>query len=517
MPTEQDPLLQDRDESQELDIRVLDEYPTSPSSRIHPYYIAVVAFLARLCFFISTTTSVEILLELVCRLYWHSHNTYSPLPGDRCAHPSVRRYFTMLQSLVVIMEGLGGLFMYGPMSRLSGKYGRRSMLTALTVILILGTLCLIGASRLPVVFTAPLLLSSLILTSITGSWQFDLMTVMYVVDTTTAQERTSRLSFVLGCAYASGIPGFAFGGALTAYLRSNTAVYWVVISISLILLAYIRFILPESFDSTRRAKLQEEWQREQAQLGSSYIRSSLDSFFRPLLLLKPHRNPITGVWKLRLLYCGIHAFFSGLASGYLWTAVIVYLALHLQYGPDDNGYVLTAGAISTGISLVVLTPLAIKSLSPFYGKTSISANEIESPNLADPNSGSSKMDKHLAIFGWTLDIVAVALLSLAQTRVEVFICVAALGASYFRISAFRSVVAASGDPIRSGEILAAIQTITSCGNAISGLVLGSVLTASINTFPNLVFLVYSAIASVSVVALCLIRESDRYIPTFMSA
>jgi hypothetical protein len=63
------------------------------------------------------------------------------------------------------------------------------MMILLTALLILATLCIIAAYRLPIFFTAPLLLSWLILISITGTWQFDLITVMYVVDTTTAQER----------------------------------------------------------------------------------------------------------------------------------------------------------------------------------------------------------------------------------------------------------------------------------------------------------------------------------------
>ncbi|KAF8189826.1 major facilitator superfamily domain-containing protein [Mycena galopus ATCC 62051] len=507
MSTERDPLLQ---EILEPDAHQA-ESPSITRKPFGPRYAAVIAFLFKLCFFISATTAVEILQELVCRLYWNYHDTTFPLPGDRCADPSVRRYFAMLQSLVVVMEGLGGIVMYGPMSRLSGKYGRRSMLMILTVVLILGTLCLIGAYRLPMVFTAPLLLSWLVLASIAGQWQFDLMTVMYVVDTTTSEERTSGLSFVLGWAYIAGIPGFAIGGALTTYLGSNTAVYWAVIGIALVLLAYIAFILPESFDSTRRAKLQQQWQNERA---AGYAKSSFDTFLRPLLLLKPRRDPATGFLNLRLLWCGIHAFFSGLASGYLWTAFVVYVALHLHYRPDDSGYILSAGAISSGGSLVVITPLAIKLLSPFYNTRS--ANDVETPNSEASSSGSSKMDKHLAIFGWMVDIMAIALLPLARTRGQVAICVVTLGGSYFRLSAFRSVVAASGDPLRSGEILSAIQTITSFGNVISGLVLGSVLTASINTFPGLVFLVYSAIASVSVIALCLIRESDRYIPPHSS-
>ncbi|KAF7349295.1 MFS general substrate transporter [Mycena sanguinolenta] len=503
MPTERQPLLEE--------VRDPPEDAEPPS----PYYFTVpVAFLAKLCFFISTTTAVEILLEIVCRLYWNSqHGPYSPPPGDRCAHPSVRRYFVMLKSLVVIMESLGGIFMYGPMSRLSGKYGRRSVLIILTIILILGTLCMIGAYRLPAVFTAPLLLAWLVLISITGASQFDLMTVMYVVDTTTATsyQRTSRLSFVMGWAHVSSIPGFAIGGALTTYLQNNTAVCWAVIGIALVLLAYITFILPESFDRTSREKLQAEWLDERVEIGTGYITSALNTFFRPMLLLKPHRNPVTGGWNLRLLWCGIHALFSGLASGYIWTAMVVYLALHLQelqpqFGPDDNSYVLKVGGLSTSLSLVVVTPLAIKFISRFYG----AANE---DGVDSTNKGAGKMDKHLAIFGWTVDIIAVALLPLARTRVQVIICVAALGASYFRLSAFRSVVAASGDPLRNGEILSAIQTITSFGNALSGVVLGSVLTKSISTFPSLVFLVYSAIASVSVLALCLIKESDRYVPT----
>ncbi|KAJ7237304.1 major facilitator superfamily domain-containing protein [Mycena haematopus] len=503
MPTEHQPLLEGYYDP-----------PEDPKPTPSPYYFTVVAFLAKLCFFISATTVVEILLELVCRAYWNSHDPYSPPPGDRCAHPSVRRYFAMLKSLVVIMESLGGIFMYGPMSRLSGKYGRRSMLIVFTVILILGTLCIIGAYRLPVVFTAPLLLSWLVLISITGASQFDLMTVMYVVDTTTSYERTSRLSFVMGWAHVSSIPGFAIAGVLTTYLESDMAVCWAVIGIALVLLAYIIFVLPESFDSTSREILQAEWHDERTELGPGYITSALDIFFRPLLLLKPHRNPLTGAWNLRLLWCGIHALFSGLASGYIWTAMVVYLALHLQefqpqYAPDDNSYVLKVGGISTSVSLVVLTPLALMFLSRFYG----AGNDVESTNSTGENS---KMDKHLAIFGWTVDIIAVALFPLARTRLQVMICVAALGASYFRLSAFRSVVAASSDPIRNGEVLSAIQTLTSFGNALSGVVLGSVLTESISTFPSLVFLVYSAIASVSVVALCLIRESDRYVPRLIS-
>jgi len=513
MSTERDPLLPEPQvPQQQNDSELLSDHKT-----IHPYYVAVVSFLAKLCFFISTTTQVEILLELVCRLYWNHHNeTDFPL-GERCAHPAVRQYFTIVKALVVTMEGLGGLVMYGPISRLSGKYGRRSMMILLTVLLILATLCLIMAYRFPIFFTAPLLLSWLILLSLTGTWQFDLLTAMYVVDTTIERERTSSLSVVLGWGYFAGVPAFAIGGAVTTHLGSNTAVYWLVITLALVLLAYITFVLPESFDKRKRARLQEQWESERTDRGpGGCLGSTFGPFFRPLALLKPHRNPTTGLWNFRLLWCGLHALFSGLASGYIWTAIIVYLALHLRYKPDDNGYMLTTAAIATGASLIVITPLVIKLGRPFYHATDISDSHSTSPEpTTNPEatvSGGSKMDTHLAIFGWTVDAIAVALLPLARTPMQVYIPVIILGASYFRISAFRSVIVASGDPVRSGEILAAIQTVTSIGIALSGLVLGSVLGASINTpLPGLVFLVYSAIALVSVLALCLIRESDRYI------
>ncbi|KAJ7781966.1 major facilitator superfamily domain-containing protein [Mycena maculata] len=480
------------------------------SKPIHPYYIVVVSFLAKLCALISTTTLVEVLLQLVCRLYWGDAPSPS-VPEDslKCSHPSVRQYFAILNSLVGIVEGLVGLLMYSPMSRLSGKYGRRSVLIVLTVFLIFATLCLIGAYELPTLFTAPLLLLWLITISVAGLWQFDLMTVMYVVDTISPEQRTSHLSIVLGWGYAAGVPGFALGGALTACTGGNTAVYWAVIGMALILLAYIIFILPESFDKTKRTKLQEEWQLE----GSDQD-SSLRAFLRPLALLKPHRNPTTGAWNLRLLWCSIHAFTSGIASGYIWTAILVYLALHLGYKPNDNGYILSIAALATGVSLIVIMPLVVesgrgfcggKTPSPHYNSDSTANSEMQGTTSAN-----SKMDRHLAIFGWLIDIVAVGLLPLARTQIQVSIPLIILGASYFRISTFRSVAVASADPIRSGEILAAIQTVTSLGAVFSGLVLGSVLSASINTFPGLVFLVYSAIATVSVLALCLIRESDRY-------
>jgi hypothetical protein len=61
--------------------------------------------------------------------------------------------------------------------------------------------------------------------------------------------------------------------------------------------------------------------------------------------------------------------------------------------------------------------------------------------------------------------------------------------------AFINVLANTHYWLSPGEILAAIQTVMSIGVALSGLVLGSVLSASINTFPGLVFLVYSVRSS----------------------
>ncbi|KAJ7151679.1 hypothetical protein C8R46DRAFT_1229213 [Mycena filopes] len=342
------------------------------------------------------------------------------------------------------------------------------MLIILTLFLILATLCLLGAYQLPTPFTAPLLFLWLILVSMCGTWHFDLMTAMYVVDTTSSAERSAKISVVLGWGYAAGTPGFAIG--------------------ALVLLTYIVFILPESFDLPRRMKLREQWQTRNETLDPIICGPSLNAFLRPLALLKPHRNPTTGTWNLRLFWCAIHAFFSSIAAGYMWTAVI-------------NGYVLTTASIATGTSLIVLTPAIVK-----LGRRLYTTNDSSS----EPTRN-FKVDKHMAIFGWIADIIAVASLSAAQTYAHVLICVIILGASYFRLSAFRSVVVASGDALRSGEILAAIQTITSVGNTLSGVVLGSVLTATINTHPGMVFVVYSAFASVSVIALCLIQDLDRSI------
>ncbi|KAJ7100555.1 major facilitator superfamily domain-containing protein [Mycena crocata] len=506
MSTERDPLLNGQPVESEHSASAGQKEPAS----IHPYYIVIVSFLVHLCIFFSQTTMVEILLELVCRLYWYylDDDEHTPFPGDsdKCAHQSVKRYFTMLMTLSGVMESAAGLLMYSAMSRLSGKYGRRIMLVGLTAVLIVSSFCMIGAYRLPAPFTAPLLVLWLITMSV-GSSPFSLIIAMYVVDTTSPQQRTAQLSIVIGWGYAAGIPGFSLGGALTTYTNSNTAVYWTVIAIAVGLLALITLVLPESFDAARRIKLQEEWQNE----GSDRD-SPLRSFLRSLASLKPHRNPSTGAWNFRLLWCAIHGFAQAIATGYLWSAVLVYLRLHLGYKSDDNGYVLSTAAIATGVSLIVITPLVIKFGQPFYGERPLVLAESTTESVRQgTSSADSKMDKHLAIFGWMIDIVAIALFPLARTRIQVLIPLVIVGVSYFRVSAFRSVVVASGDPIRSGEIMAAIQTVSSLGSVFSGLVLGSVLSASIETFPGLVFLVYSAIASVSVLALCLIKESDRCI------
>ncbi|KAJ7107847.1 major facilitator superfamily domain-containing protein [Mycena epipterygia] len=508
MATERDPLLHAQESEDSTPAAQQEPAP------IHSYYIVAVLFLVNLCAFFLKTTMVNILLELVCRLYWYflGDGAHAPFPGDsdKCTDPSVFWYFLMLLNLSAVMEGGAGLLMYVPMSRLSGKYGRRSMLVGLTATLIVSSLCMIGAYRLPTPFTAPLLVLWLITISIAGQSRFDLITSMYVVDTTSPQQRTAQLSILIGLGYAAYIPGYSLGGALTTYTDSNTAVYWIVIAIALGLLAFIAFVLPESFDAGRRAKLQEEWQNE----GSDRD-SPLRGFLRSLALLKPHRNPSTDAWNLRLLWCTVHAFTQAVASGYLWSVVFIYLWLYLDHELNNNRYVLSTVAVATGVSLIVITPLVIKFGRPFYGERALlPANNSESTTESawqGTSSGNSKMDKHLAIFGSVIYVVATALFPLARTRIQALILIVILGASYFRVPAFLSVVVASGDPLRSGELLAAIQTVSALGTALSWLILYFVLNASMNTFPGLIFLVYSAIASVSVLALCLIKESDRYI------
>ncbi|KAJ6609539.1 hypothetical protein B0H10DRAFT_1954545 [Mycena sp. CBHHK59/15] len=102
MSTEQDPLL-NAQESNDSSPAVQKE-----SAPIHLYYIVVVSFLVNLCAFFSETTMVEILFELVCWVYWHflGDGAHELFPGDsdKCVHPSVRRYFTMLMTLSGVME-----------------------------------------------------------------------------------------------------------------------------------------------------------------------------------------------------------------------------------------------------------------------------------------------------------------------------------------------------------------------------------------------------------------------------
>ncbi|KAJ7673773.1 hypothetical protein DFH06DRAFT_749812 [Mycena polygramma] len=184
MSSERNPLLP-RQESDDA------AAPDKDAARIHPSYIQIVSFLVQLCNFFCETTMVETLFDLVCELYWHLlGDAHTPFSGgaDKCADPSVRRYFTMLMTLSGVMESGAALIMYAPMSRLSGKYGRRIILAGLTAILIVSTVSMIGAYRLPPPFKAPLLVVWLITAAVAGTSRFSLMAVMYVVDTTSAQQ-----------------------------------------------------------------------------------------------------------------------------------------------------------------------------------------------------------------------------------------------------------------------------------------------------------------------------------------
>lgn len=108
MATEDSPLLPS------LSPEDADASLVAPVKTFHTaYYILPAALLTRLAATLPSTTLLEVVLQIVCRLYWNGQDPDS-VPDDeaiargRCSDPNVQQIFTLVVTIFTIVEGVGG-------------------------------------------------------------------------------------------------------------------------------------------------------------------------------------------------------------------------------------------------------------------------------------------------------------------------------------------------------------------------------------------------------------------------
>jgi hypothetical protein len=360
------------------------------------------------------------------------------------------------------------------------------------------------------------LIAFLFLQMFSGILTMTFIANIYTVDISSAEDRTPVLSAINGWATLGQAFSFAIGGLVTTQTDDPLIVYYISIFVLGAIFVYVLAFLPESFpeekrDELRRRRLAQQNVETSARRNlSSRLISTIAIAFEPLKQLIPARKA-DGRKNWRVVYCAIHITIAMLASSYVPASLLLLYTTKYSYNAAQTGIVLTVLSLSAVFTLTYTTPSLIRVLRPMYGrKVALSEDQQDPSDGTTVSAPTDLLDVHIAFVSCVINAISYIIASATTTRVSHLIAVTVAGFSAAHAPIIRSLVVSSVDPLKQGEVLAAIEMMASIGAFLSPLVMGGIFTATISSQPMLMFYIHAAIVIAAASLLFLIRDSDRY-------
>ncbi|KAJ7078514.1 MFS general substrate transporter [Mycena epipterygia] len=462
--------------------------------------IIPVAMICRLAIRLPSTTTFHVIEQLICRV-WYSSNDPESIPSDGripdalCALPIVQQKYAAALTTMAVSDGIGSMVAYAGLSFVASRLGRKPAILSVIAVGLAANLVIIASKNTASTHLEIILLALwMVFNSLSQPLIIVFATNMYLVDLVNTEERTAALSSLWGWSTLGSALSFTIGGTITTRSDRDLPVYYAAGTIWVTLFAYIYLFVPESFPKHKRDELRRELaSASQGLPPKSWLRRKIQPVLEPLAQIKPTRNVETGARNWRLVLCALHVFLADLGGGYGATALIVYLTAVERYTPQETGYALTALNLVGVAVLTLVIPFSVKVLRSRY-----SAGNAE-------DAARDRLDVHIVFLSWCIDATAFIILGSVTSRAAQLGAVILIGCSAGRAPVFRSLVVSSVDPLKQGQTLAAIEMVAGFGKLLSPLLMGSILSATISTLPQLVFYIQATIVVSAATVLFLVR------------
>ncbi|KAH0832310.1 major facilitator superfamily domain-containing protein [Lanmaoa asiatica] len=511
--------------------------PSRERFRLSPETLLIpVALATKLATLIPTTTLVELIRRAVCMLWNISHGDPAtfpaggPIPPELCDVPEIERYYATVIAIFSATEGILSIAGCGILSRISSHYGRKPALLLLLTTGIMASCLISGSQYTPDWLTHWTFLAGVLLAQSSGPFLYAYLVNMYIVDVCAPEARTAALSKIAGWTALGACISFAMGGIVTTKTGNPLIVFYIAAAIFAATLIYVVSVLPESFPEEKRNAL--------SRMGPELVIDGLPTtsflIFEPLKMLIPTRK-LDGSRNWRLAWCATHTFVFMAADTYAAPAWLVLATSKYHLTPTDTGLFFTIVTVSSTIVLAVIVPQLVRVLSPYYNrriKYSLPMQEYISNGEELELETSDRLDVHLAFVSCVIAGISYLSAAASTTNQALIFCKGSsndvrlftdiyiyiftnaagicIGFTTIHAPTVRSLVAGSVDPLKQGEALAAIEMVSNAANALSPIIMGSILTASINTTPLLLFYIHLIVVLISSALLFLIRGVDRY-------
>lgn len=503
LPSERAPLLPERQDA--LNSR----RQFSPLTLLIP-----LAVVTRLTSTLPTTTLLGVIQSIICRLWLISNGNLPPgreISEELCAVPEVDKTYATVISVILIGEGLGAMVACSVISHISSRFGRKPVILGIVAISFLGYSLMVCSQYLSEWLEASFMIAFLLLRMFSGVLTMMFIVNIYTIDISGAEDRTPVLSAINGWATLGQTVSFAVGGFVTTKTNDPLIVFYISVFLLGAIFVYVLAFLPESFPEEKRDELRRQRLAQQnVEAGarrnlSSRLISTIAIAFEPLKQLVPARKA-DGRRNLRVLYCAIHIMIATLADTYTPAALLLLYITKYSYNPAQTGVVLTTLSLSAAFSLTYAIPSLIRVLRPICAREVVLPEDQEDPSDDTAVSRSTDLlDIHITFVSLVINALAYIMASATTTRVSHLIAVTIAGFSAAHTPIIRSLVVSSVDPLKQGEVLAAIEMMSSIGAFLSPLVMGSIFTATISSQPMLVFYTHGAIVIAAASLLFLIR------------
>lgn len=520
-PTENSPLLAGQNGS-------ADSKPGSSSSRFMRFQRAHLAlpvvFLGFMSGAITVTTSLQIVRIIACQFWYGRHDPSQippsgPIPEPLCDAPGPQKLFAQITQAAVIIDLCGGLITSSPIGTLSAKFGRKPLIIAVSILAIIAPLILLVAlysSSMGLIFL------STVIGSIGGIRQLILLSTMFIVDV--SHDPAPVLSVLEGSIFFGEAISFSLGGLITKWSGNVTYVFWIQVAICLVLFFYIVLALPESFGYEQRAARAAEVAAERSRGRSrdsrpnltrsrsaslERVRDTAGAFSRPIALIWPQRDPITGKRNKRLFILSVAILLAFTGSSYAGPGFLVYSTNRFHATPEQNGYLLSSFAGGRALYLFIMLPPILKWGRAWYKRRHPTEAHVAG---TESDSTNSQFEVHLLAFSWLVNSIALVGVGLSPSFTAASACLLFITIASGANPCISTIVSASVDPLARGEALAAIALVRSVAEFLSPIVLGSILTSTTNTrLPQTAFFVASILLFLAVGIAVLIRDQDRYV------
>ncbi|PVF99584.1 MFS general substrate transporter [Serendipita vermifera] len=562
---EQTPLLRPNDRHDEREEPQLDSSNgliarISEGLGVTPTLIQVlpVLFLFYLALALPDLTIVDIMKRLLCGL-WYLRNKPEeipedgPIPDEKCDIPGPVALFSSFLMIQSILQSLGGFIVTSLIAQLGARVGRKPVLLVLLLSQIVTLSFFMAALFMDNLIAAlVLLILWLVSSSITGLQSVMIMANLMVIDTATPSSRMASLSFTIGAVYAGQVPSYAIGGYLDRTL-GHKALFIFTIAVSVINLLYASSgAVKETFGGAKReAAWQERVERRARNRERSLERwnasegdstrgirrvfrktgEGMMTVIEPILRLKPFKKD-NGSWNLRLTILGLVYTCASLGIGYIGPALIAFGTVILRHDPQKNGITMTMITAAQLLGLMVIFPLISKWGIVLYTKIHgrghklngvgplgpIHSEEREAlvgeDERSDPCSdfSTAHFDVYLLRFCYAFGAAFLFCVGFVRTDAQLWPLIMFTSLMSGAHPALQSIVAATVQPILSGEAVAGIEMVGHVARLGSPMLIGALQSKTLLTMPTLSFLVMAALVTMGFLLTFLVRDEDRYRP-----